>query len=43
MSKNYIEMLKEQIEELEYRLFELREELKEKEGYQTLEDLDMPY
>lgn len=36
---NYIEFLKEQIEELENRLFELKEELKEKQGYQTLEDL----
>lgn len=37
--ENYIEFLKEQIEELENRLFELKAELKEKEGYQTLEDL----
>lgn len=43
MSKTYIEMLKEQIEDLEYKLFELKQELKEKEGYQTLEDLDLPY
>lgn len=34
----YIEQLKEQIEELENKLFELKQELKEKEGYQTLED-----
>lgn len=43
MSKSYIELLKEQIENLEIRLFELREELKEKQGYQTLEDLDTSY
>lgn len=43
MDKNYIETLKEQIEELENRLFELREELKEKEGCQTLEDLGIEY
>lgn len=43
MDKTYIELLKEQIEELENRLFELREELKEKEGYQALEDLDVSY
>jgi len=41
--ENYIKYLKEQIEELEYRLFELKQELKEKEGYQTLEDLDIQY
>ena len=40
---NYIELLKEQIEELEYRLFELKAELKEKESYQTLEDLGIEY
>lgn len=40
---NYIKELKEQIEELENRLFELREELKEKEGYQILEELDINY
>lgn len=38
--ENYIEFLKTQIEELEYKLFELKQELKEKESYQTLEDLD---
>lgn len=38
--ENYIKNLKDQIEELEYRLFELKEELREKEGYQTLEDND---
>ena len=38
--ENYIEFLRNQIEELEYKLFELKQELKEKEGYQTLEDLD---
>ena len=37
----YIEALKQQIEELENKLFELKEELKEKEGYQTLEDNDI--
>lgn len=41
--ENYIELLKNQIEELEYKLFELKEELKEKEGYQTLEDLGIEY
>lgn len=41
--ENYIKNLKEQIEELETKLFELKEELKEKEGYQTLEDLDISY
>ena len=40
---NYIEELKEQIKELEYKLFELKQELKEKEGYQTLEELDINY
>ena len=40
---NYIEFLKEQIEELENRLFELKEELKEKEGYQTLEDSEISH
>lgn len=43
MDKNYIDLLKEEIESLEIRLFELREELKEKQGYQTLEDLDTSY
>lgn len=43
MDKNYIEQLKEQIEELEYKLFELRAELEEKQGYQTLEDLEILY
>lgn len=43
MNKTYVETLKEQIEDLENRLFELKSELKEKEGYQTLEDLDMSY
>ena len=41
--ENNIKELKEQIEELEYRLFELKQELKEKEGYQTLEDLNVSY
>lgn len=41
--KSYIELLKEQIEELENKLFELKEELKEKEGYQNLEDNDISY
>jgi hypothetical protein len=41
--ENNIKELKEQIEELEYRLFELKQELKEKEDYQTLEDLDINY
>lgn len=40
---SYIEMLKQQIEELENQLFELKAELKEKESYQTLEDLDTSY
>lgn len=40
---SYIEQLKEQIEELEYKLFELKEELKEKEGYQTLEDNEINF
>lgn len=35
---SYIEELKEQIEELENKIIELKEELKEKQGYQTLED-----
>jgi hypothetical protein len=39
----YIEELKEQIEELEYKLFELKQELKEKEGYQYLEDNDINF
>lgn len=39
----YIEQLKEQIEELEYKLFELKEELKEKEGYQYLIDNDVNF
>ena len=43
MENNIIKELKEQIEELEYRLFELKQELKEKENYQTLEDLDIQY
>lgn len=41
--ENYIKYLKEEIEELENKLFELREELKEKQGCQTLEDLDIQY
>lgn len=41
--ENYIKELKEQIEKLEDELFELKQELKEKEGYQTLEDLDIQY
>lgn len=41
--ENYIELLKEEIESLEIRLFELKAELKEKQGYQTLEDLDTSY
>lgn len=41
--ENYIKNLKEQIEELENKLFELKEELKEKEGYQNLEDNDISY
>lgn len=41
--ENYIELLKEQIEELENKLIELKAELKEKEGYQTLEDLEETY
>lgn len=40
---SYIEELKEQIEELEYRLFELKEELKEKQGYQYLEENNIQY
>jgi ribosomal protein L29 len=40
---NYIEQLKEQIEELESKLFELRQELAEKEGYKTVEDLGGTY
>jgi hypothetical protein len=40
---NYIEQLKEQIEELENKLFELKQELKEKQDYQTLEELDKNY
>lgn len=43
MENSIIKELKEQIEELEYRLFELRQELSEKEGYQTLEDLGIEY
>lgn len=43
MEKNNIELLKEQIEQEEYILFELKEELKEKQGYQTLEDLGISY
>ena len=43
MDKTYIELLKEQIEELENQLFELRQELAEKEGYQALEDLGIEY
>ena len=41
--ENYIKNLKDQIEELENKLFELKQELKEKQGYQTLEDLDTQY
>lgn len=41
--ENYIKDLKEQIELEEYRLFELKQELAEKEDYQTLEDLDVQY
>lgn len=40
---SYIEELKEQIEELEYKLFELKQELKEKESYQYLEDNDINF
>lgn len=40
---NYIEQLKEQIEELENKLFELKQELKEKQDYQTLEELNKNY
>ena len=43
MDQNYIAFLKEQIENLENQLFELKAELKEKEGYQNLEDLNIPY
>ena len=43
MDQNYIAFLKEQIEKLENQLFELKAELKEKEGYQNLEDLNIPY
>ena len=41
--KNYIEYLKEQVEEFENDLIELKDELAEKEGYQTLEDLGIEY
>lgn len=41
--ENYIENLKEEIEEVEYNLIELKAELAEKEGYQALEDLDIEY
>lgn len=41
--ENYIEYLKEQIEEFENDLIELKAELAEKEGYQTLEDLGIEY
>jgi hypothetical protein len=41
--ENNIKELKEQIEELEYRLFELKQELAEKEGYQYLADNDIQY
>jgi predicted nucleic acid-binding Zn-ribbon protein len=40
---NYIEDLKERIEQLENELFELKQELKEKEGYATLDDNDISY
>lgn len=40
---NYIEDLKERIEQLENELFELKQELKEKEGYATLDDLGVSY
>ncbi len=40
---NYIKYLKEQIEELENKLIELKEELKEKENYNTLDDLGVSY
>lgn len=40
---DYIEELKNQIECLEIKLFELKQELKEKENYQTLESLDIEY
>ena len=43
MNKNYIKELREQIEALENQLFELRQELKEKEGYEALEDLGIEY
>ena len=43
MDKTYIQLLKEQIEELENQLFELKQELAEKEGYQTLDDLGIQY
>lgn len=41
--ENYIKYLNEQIEELENQLFELKQELKEKDGYQILEDLETSY
>lgn len=41
--ENYIEYLKEQIEEFENDLIELKAELAEKESYQTLEDLGIEY
>ena len=40
---DYIKQLKEQIEELEYKLFELKTELAEKQGYKTLEELETEY
>ena len=41
--EKYIKYLTEQVEELEYQLAELKAELEEKQGYQTLEDLDISY
>ena len=40
---NYIKYLKKQIEELEIKLIELKEELKEKENYNALDDLGVSY
>ena len=43
MEYNYIKQLKEQIEELENKLADLKAELAEKQGYQTLEDFEIEY
>ena len=43
MAYNYIKELKEKIEKLENELADLKTELAEKQGYETLEDLGIEY